>query len=160
MPLEWHCFCVCISQKLMEDYFVVFIVSEILMSIELQHSREFTSSKLMLLDKFKLNLALILWLSNRTIRLCTFQFKWDAHSLVSTTEELLGRKCSGSGLENREHGRRDPSRWQRCTLSPQKLALTSPTSSYRSVGIVRSRTQATEFSFLVFTYQCDSHLML
>jgi hypothetical protein len=31
-------------------------------------------------------------------------------SLVSITEELLGRKNSGSGLENREHGRRDPSR--------------------------------------------------
>jgi hypothetical protein len=28
-------------------------------------------------------------------------------SLVSTTEELLGRKRSGSGLENREYGRRD-----------------------------------------------------
>jgi hypothetical protein len=32
-------------------------------------------------------------------------------------------------------------------LYPQKLALTSPTSGSRSVGIVRSRTQATEFSF-------------
>jgi hypothetical protein len=31
-------------------------------------------------------------------------------SLVSTTEELLKRKISGSGLENREYGRRDPSR--------------------------------------------------
>jgi hypothetical protein len=31
------------------------------------------------------------------------------HSLVSTTEELLGRKISGSGLENREYDRRDPS---------------------------------------------------
>jgi hypothetical protein len=30
--------------------------------------------------------------------------------LVSTTEELLGRKCSGSGLEIREYGRRDPPR--------------------------------------------------
>jgi hypothetical protein len=29
-------------------------------------------------------------------------------SLVSTTEELLGRKSSGSGLEIREYGRRDP----------------------------------------------------
>jgi hypothetical protein len=29
------------------------------------------------------------------------------------------------------------------------LALTSPTSSLRSVGIVRLRTKATEFSFLV-----------
>jgi hypothetical protein len=26
--------------------------------------------------------------------------------LVSTTEELLGRDSSGSGLENREYGRR------------------------------------------------------
>jgi hypothetical protein len=31
-------------------------------------------------------------------------------SLVSTTEELLGRKRSGSCLENRENGRKDPLR--------------------------------------------------
>jgi hypothetical protein len=31
-------------------------------------------------------------------------------SLVSTTEELLVRKSSGSGLEGREYGLRDPSR--------------------------------------------------
>jgi hypothetical protein len=31
-------------------------------------------------------------------------------SLVSTTEELLERKSSGSGLEILEYGRRDPSR--------------------------------------------------
>jgi hypothetical protein len=29
--------------------------------------------------------------------------------LMSTTEELLGRKSSGSGLASREYGRRDPS---------------------------------------------------
>jgi hypothetical protein len=67
-------------------------------------------------------------------------------SLVSTIEELLERKSSGSGLESREYGRRDPSRWSRGTLYPQKLALTSTTSGGRSVGIVRSQTQATEFS--------------
>jgi hypothetical protein len=61
-------------------------------------------------------------------------------SLVSTTEELLGRKSSGSGLENREYGRRNPSRWPRGTLYPQKLALNSRTSGDRSVGIVRSRS--------------------
>jgi hypothetical protein len=66
-------------------------------------------------------------------------------SPVSTTEELLGRKSSDSGLENREYGRRVPSRWPRGTLYPQKLALSSPTSGGRSAGIVRSRTQATEF---------------
>jgi hypothetical protein len=69
-------------------------------------------------------------------------------SLVSAIEELLERKRSGAGLENREHGHRDPSRWPRGTLYPQKLALTSPTSGCRSVGIVRLRTQATKFSFL------------
>jgi hypothetical protein len=31
-------------------------------------------------------------------------------SLVSTNEELLERKSSGSGLEIREYGRRDTSR--------------------------------------------------
>jgi hypothetical protein len=62
-------------------------------------------------------------------------------------EELLQRKSSGSGLENREYGRRDPSHWPRGTLYPQKLALTSPTRGGPSAGIVRSRTQTTEFSF-------------
>jgi hypothetical protein len=38
-------------------------------------------------------------------------------SLVSTIEELLERKNSGSDLESREYGRRDPSRWPRGTLS-------------------------------------------
>jgi hypothetical protein len=65
-------------------------------------------------------------------------------SLVNAIEELLERKSSGSGLEIREYGRTDPSRWQRGTLYPQKLALTSPTSDIRSIGIVRSRTQTTE----------------
>jgi hypothetical protein len=37
------------------------------------------------------------------------------------------------------------SRWPRGIFYPQKLALTSPTSGGRSVGIVRSRTQAMEF---------------
>jgi hypothetical protein len=48
-------------------------------------------------------------------------------SPVSTTEELLERKSSGSGgLESREYGRRDSSRGPRDTLYPQMLALTSP----------------------------------
>jgi hypothetical protein len=41
-------------------------------------------------------------------------------SLVSTTEELLGRNSSGSGLEIREYSRRDLSRWLRGTFYPQK----------------------------------------
>jgi hypothetical protein len=54
-------------------------------------------------------------------------------------------KESGSGIESQEYGRRDPSRWPRGILYPQKLALASPISGGRSVGIVRSQTQATEF---------------
>jgi hypothetical protein len=58
-------------------------------------------------------------------------------SLVSTTEELLGRKRGGSGLEIREYGRGDQLRCPRDTL-------TSPTSGGRSVAMVRWRTKATE----------------
>jgi hypothetical protein len=58
-------------------------------------------------------------------------------SLVSTIEELLERKSSGSCLESREYGRRHPSRGPRGALYPEKLALTSPTSGGRSVGIAR-----------------------
>jgi hypothetical protein len=58
-------------------------------------------------------------------------------SLVSTIEELLGRNSSGSGLESREYGL--GIRWAHhaAPFCPQKLALTSPTSGDRSVGIVR-----------------------
>jgi hypothetical protein len=83
-----------------------------------------------------------------------YQISWEAvgleqgpRILVSTIEELLGRKGSGSGLENPEYGRRDPSLWSHGTVYPQKLALTSSTSGGRSAGIVHSRTQATEFFF-------------
>jgi hypothetical protein len=51
--------------------------------------------------------------------------------------------------ESREHGLRDPSNWRRVTLYPQNLALTSPTSGGSSVGTVRSRTQAMEFTFFL-----------
>jgi hypothetical protein len=70
-------------------------------------------------------------------------------SLVSITDELFERKSSCSSLESREYGRRDPSRWPRGTLYPQKLEVTSPTSGGRSIGIVRSRVQATEFFYML-----------
>jgi hypothetical protein len=73
-------------------------------------------------------------------------------SLLSTIEELLGRKSSGSGLQIREYGRGDPSCWPRRTLYQQKLVPTSPTSGGLSVDAVRSRTQATEFAFVSFVY--------
>jgi hypothetical protein len=48
-------------------------------------------------------------------------------------------RCSGL-----ESGRRDLSRLPRDTLYPHKLALFSPTSGGRLVGIIRSRTKTTE----------------
>jgi hypothetical protein len=68
-------------------------------------------------------------------------------SLVSTNEELFGRNSMGSGLENREFGRGDPPSRPRETFYRQKLALTSPTSGGRSVGMLSSRTKAIEFGF-------------
>jgi hypothetical protein len=59
-------------------------------------------------------------------------------------------KSSGSCLENRKYGRRDPARWPRGTLYPQKLEITSAKSGGPSVGIVRSRTETMELS-LVFS---------
>jgi hypothetical protein len=84
----------------------------------------------------------------------SYQIFWEVEdlervtlSLVSTTEELLGRNNNVSGLESREYGRRDQLRWPCDTLYQQKLALTSPTSGGPSVGIVPSRSQTTEFFY-------------
>jgi hypothetical protein len=70
----------------------------------------------------------------------------SAFSLVNSTDELPERKSSGCGLESQEYGLRDA---DHVALYPQKLSLTSPTSGGRPVGIVRSRTQTTEFVYFV-----------
>jgi hypothetical protein len=62
--------------------------------------------------------------------------------LVSTVEELLGTNISSCGLEVREYGWGDPSRWPRGTHYLQKLALTWLTCGGHSVGTVCSRTKA------------------
>jgi hypothetical protein len=64
---------------------------------------------------------------------------------VRTTEELLGRKSSGSGPEIREYGRRD------LPLTTRHPPTTSPTSGGRSLGIVPLQTKATEFLLLTTT---------
>jgi hypothetical protein len=72
---------------------------------------------------------------------------------LPTIEELLERDSSGSGLESREYGRRDPLRRPRDTLYPQKLAITSPRSGGCSIGIVCSRTEATDLLYSVWKRQ-------
>jgi hypothetical protein len=59
--------------------------------------------------------------------------EWGPLSLVSTTEELLGRNSSGSGLEIREYSRRNLSRWPCSTLYPQKVG-TNFADKWRSLG--------------------------
>jgi hypothetical protein len=71
----------------------------------------------------------------------------DPLSLVCIIMDLRGRKRRGSRLENRRYTLRDTPRWPSGSLYPKKLALTSPTCGVRSVGIVRSQTQAMEFFF-------------
>jgi hypothetical protein len=66
-------------------------------------------------------------------------------SLADTTDELFRRKSSGSGLKNSEYCHRDPFCWPGNNLYPQKLALASQTSGGRSVCVIRSRSEATEF---------------
>jgi hypothetical protein len=68
-------------------------------------------------------------------------------SLVSTTEEPLDRKVAApvQKSENTAVGIRHAAHVAPSTR--KKLAITSPTSGGRSVGIVRSRTQTMEFKF-------------
>jgi hypothetical protein len=86
-----------------------------------------------------------------------FQIFWEAaglergpHSLVRTTEELrvLQGNVAAPVYKTEINDRGNPLRWPRDTLYSQNLPLTSPTSGGRSVGIVHSRTKATEFSLV------------
>jgi hypothetical protein len=62
------------------------------------------------------------------------QWVWNGVHSASWVQlrSYFGRKGSCSGLEIREYGRRDPSRWPRSALYPRKLVLTSPTKGCRS----------------------------
>jgi hypothetical protein len=65
-------------------------------------------------------------------------------SLASITEWLLGRNSSGSSLEKFDNMAAGIHSADHMTLYLQKSALTSATSGGRSVGMVRSRTKATD----------------
>jgi hypothetical protein len=63
---------------------------------------------------------------------------------------MLRLTISKSGLENREYGCKGVRHADYAThLYPQKFALTLSTSGGRSVGIVHSRTKATELLLVI-----------
>jgi hypothetical protein len=66
-------------------------------------------------------------------------------SLVSTTEELLERKVEAPVYKIENTAVRIRHADHVASSIRKKSAITSPTSGSRSVGIVRSRTQTTEF---------------
>jgi hypothetical protein len=67
-------------------------------------------------------------------------------SLVSITEELLGRNSSSSGQENREYNQGGSVALTTQHPLSAKVGTTSPRSGGRTVGIVRWRTKAFLFS--------------
>jgi hypothetical protein len=89
--------------------------------------------------------------------LLSFYYTFILVCLIHSTKIIL-KYLSGTGLRSylngkvaapiyktEINGRGDSLRWPRDILYPLKLALTSPTSGVRSVGIVRLWTKATEF---------------
>jgi hypothetical protein len=59
--------------------------------------------------------------------------EWGLLSFVRITEEVLGRKNGGFGLENWINGHRDTLRWPPNTLYPEKSAIT-----WSAAAVVRS----------------------
>jgi hypothetical protein len=69
-------------------------------------------------------------------------------SLVSTIEELLDRKVAAPVQKTENTDVRIYHADRAAPSILKQLAITSPTSGGRSVGIVRSRTQTTEFVYV------------
>jgi hypothetical protein len=83
-----------------------------------------------------------------------YQIFWEVGGLERGPLSL-NEKVAAPVQKTDINGRGNSLRWPRNTLYPQTLALTSPTSGGSSVGIVRLRTTATEFSFFEDPTQLD-----
>jgi hypothetical protein len=74
-----------------------------------------------------------------------------------TLRSYLNEKVAAPVYKTEINGRGNSLRWPRNTLYSQRLALTSPTSGGHSVGIVRLRTTATEFSSFISNNNKNSY---
>jgi hypothetical protein len=95
------------------------------------------------------------------------QHLFSCKSLNSATQTLalirqaFGEDCLSRTRKGQTHRDRKSQR-PRGTFYPHKLAITSPTSGGRSVGIIRSRTQTMEFvcdngvSWPTWRYYCST----
>jgi hypothetical protein len=75
---------------------------------------------------------------------------------MSTIEELHQRRSSGSGLKTEIAAVEIRCADHATPIYPQKLALTSPKSDGRSVGIVRLQTKATELYIYIYILRCSN----
>jgi hypothetical protein len=71
--------------------------------------------------------------------------EWGPLSIMRIIEELLERTVAAPVYKTEIKGCDVSLRWPRDTFYPLKMALTSPTSGGRSVGIVRWRTEPPGF---------------
>jgi hypothetical protein len=77
-----------------------------------------------------------------------YQIFWEVHSASwGQLRRYLNEKVAAPVYTTEINGRGNSLLWPRNTLNAPKLALTSPTSGGRSVGIVHLRTKATEFFY-------------
>jgi hypothetical protein len=81
----------------------------------------------------------------------TDEICWGPLSVLSTTEETLGKKKNGSGLESREYGRRNPSRLPHGTFYPQKFC-TNFADKWPTLGSYSLLADSGHGSFFFFSF--------
>jgi hypothetical protein len=86
--------------------------------------------------------------------------EWGPFSLVSTTEELLGRESSGSGLEIREYSRRNLSCWPRGANKRRSLGWYSSLADSNHKLLYHSEVSSTLAYYVILFYLIAQRLSI